>query len=112
MGNGRTANWSYTADQRFELPVTVIKTCNTIPTCSNQFCRIPAEAPRSSRPITKPMSSSSYVLPLWQTSDREVKRKKRVAAYKAYAVEGKVKASLRNSFRWVKNKYSAIVHGC
>ncbi|GAB2217817.1 hypothetical protein Droror1_Dr00001029 [Drosera rotundifolia] len=47
----------------------------------------------------------------WSIADRELKRKKRVASCRAYAAEGKVKASLRNGFRWVKNKYSQITHG-
>ncbi|KAI3463251.1 hypothetical protein Pfo_019914 [Paulownia fortunei] len=39
--------------------------------------------------------------------DPELQRKKRVTGYKAYAVEGKMKSSLRKSFRWMKD----IVHG-
>ncbi|EEF43049.1 uncharacterized protein LOC8258775 [Ricinus communis] len=45
------------------------------------------------------------------TSDPELKRQRRVVKYKAYAVEGNMKTSLRNSFRWIKNKYCALVHG-
>lgn len=44
-------------------------------------------------------------------NDPEVKRQRRVVKYKAYAVEGKMKASIRNSLRWVKNKYYQLVHG-
>lgn len=36
----------------------------------------------------------------------EVKRRKRVAGYNMYSVEGKLKSSLRNSFKWIKNKFS------
>ncbi|KAM7513731.1 hypothetical protein LguiA_003314 [Lonicera macranthoides] len=36
----------------------------------------------------------------------EVKRRKRVASYNMYSVEGKVKSSLRNSFKWIKNKFT------
>lgn len=43
--------------------------------------------------------------------DPEMKRKKRVASYKVYTVEGKVKASVRSSFRWIKNKYLDIRYG-
>lgn len=43
----------------------------------------------------------------WSFSDPELQRKKRVASYKAYAVEGKMKGSLRKSFRWIKD----VVHG-
>ncbi|PIN19236.1 hypothetical protein CDL12_03097 [Handroanthus impetiginosus] len=41
----------------------------------------------------------------------QMKRKQRIMTYKAYAVEGKVKASIRSTFQWIKNKYSSIVHG-
>ncbi|XP_040375948.1 uncharacterized protein LOC121053285 [Oryza brachyantha] len=40
--------------------------------------------------------------------DPEMKRRRRVAGYKAYAVEGKVKASLRRGIRWFKRKCSGI----
>ncbi|KAK6937324.1 Protein of unknown function DUF3511 [Dillenia turbinata] len=36
----------------------------------------------------------------WSFNDPEMKRKKRVAKYKVYAVEGRVKASLRRGLRW------------
>ena len=39
----------------------------------------------------------------WGFSDPEIKRRKRIALYKAYGVEGKIKAFLRGGFRWVKN---------
>ncbi|KAF7146625.1 hypothetical protein RHSIM_Rhsim04G0232400 [Rhododendron simsii] len=107
MEENRPAYWSYTADKRFE-PVKAIKTHNP-----SLVYRIPEPPRTSSRAIaTAPMSSSTYALSTWRASDREIKRKKRVATYKAYAMEGKVKASIRSSFRWVKNKYSSLVHGC
>uniref|UniRef100_A0ACD5W3S5 Uncharacterized protein n=1 Tax=Avena sativa TaxID=4498 RepID=A0ACD5W3S5_AVESA len=43
--------------------------------------------------------------------DPDMERKRRVAAYKAYAVEGKVKGSFRKSFRWIKDRYLHIVYG-
>ncbi|KAK1665200.1 hypothetical protein QYE76_053359 [Lolium multiflorum] len=43
--------------------------------------------------------------------DPDMERKRRVASYKAYAVEGKVKGSFRKSFRWVKDRYLHIVYG-
>ena len=46
-------------------------------------------------------SSSSF----WCFSDPELKRKKRVASYKAIAIEGKVKGSFRKSFNWVKVRW-------
>ncbi|XP_074558211.1 uncharacterized protein LOC141814153 [Curcuma longa] len=54
---------------------------------------------------------SSGSASLWCFSDPEMRRRKRVASYKAYAVEGKLKASLRKGFRWIKVKCSALVHG-
>ncbi|CAI9119014.1 OLC1v1020663C1 [Oldenlandia corymbosa var. corymbosa] len=41
----------------------------------------------------------------------DVRRKQRIASYKAYAVESKLKNSVRSGFRWMKNKYTYIVHG-
>lgn len=52
----------------------------------------------------KPRSRAWY-------SDREMKRRKRIATYKYYSVEGKVKSSFRKSIRWFKNTCSKIVHG-
>ncbi|KAK1677765.1 hypothetical protein QYE76_038613 [Lolium multiflorum] len=45
----------------------------------------------------------------WFVGDQaEMKRRGRVASYKAYAVEGKVKASIRRGLRWIKAKCSHI----
>ncbi|EPS71133.1 hypothetical protein M569_03627, partial [Genlisea aurea] len=38
--------------------------------------------------------------------DPEMKRKKRVASYNKYAVEGRLVSSLRNSFKWIKGKFA------
>ncbi|KAL2922498.1 RNA-directed RNA polymerase L [Bienertia sinuspersici] len=35
----------------------------------------------------------------------ESKRKKRVASYNLYAMEGKLKSTFRNSFKWIKSKF-------
>ncbi|CAN0878063.1 hypothetical protein LINGRAHAP2_LOCUS12262 [Linum grandiflorum] len=43
--------------------------------------------------------------------DPETAKRKRVASYNAYAMEGKVKGSLRKSFRWVKDACNLAVHG-
>ena len=47
----------------------------------------------------------------WSFNDPEMQRKKRVASYKVYTVEGKVKGSLRKTFRWLKDRCSRMVHG-
>lgn len=44
-------------------------------------------------------------------NDPELQRKKRVAGYKAYSVETKMKGSMRKSFRWIKNTYTQVIHG-
>jgi Domain of unknown function (DUF3511) len=59
------------------------------------------------RPVAVVGSSSGP----WCFGDPEMKRKRRVASYKAYSVEGKVKASIRKGFRWIKVKCSEIIHG-
>ncbi|KAL0437668.1 UNVERIFIED_CONTAM: hypothetical protein Sradi_0474700 [Sesamum radiatum] len=43
--------------------------------------------------------------------DPEMKRRKRIARYKVYSVEGRAKASIRNGLRWFKNKCSELIHG-
>ncbi|WZZ22563.1 hypothetical protein YC2023_123950 [Brassica napus] len=45
----------------------------------------------------------------WGITDPELKRKKRVASYKMYSVEGKVKGSFRKSFRWLKHRYTQFM---
>lgn len=56
---------------------------------------------------TKGSSSKSWSF----IDDPEFQRKKRVATYKAYAVEGKMKGSLSKSFRWLKDRYTRVVYG-
>ncbi|KAH0969838.1 hypothetical protein GBA52_028434 [Prunus armeniaca] len=41
--------------------------------------------------------------------DPELQRKKRVASYKMYSVEGKMKGSFRKSFRWLKDKCTQVL---
>ncbi|KAK4780989.1 hypothetical protein SAY87_017095 [Trapa incisa] len=47
----------------------------------------------------------------WSFTDPELQRKKRVASYKVYAVEGKMKGSIKKSFRWIKSTCSNVVYG-
>ncbi|KAL2974306.1 hypothetical protein AAZX31_14G096900 [Glycine max] len=53
----------------------------------------------------KSMSSrATSISKSWSfATDPEIQRKKRVASYKMYSVEGKVKGSFRKSFRWLKD---------
>ncbi|KAG2275906.1 hypothetical protein Bca4012_043956 [Brassica carinata] len=39
-------------------------------------------------------------------TDPEIKRKKRVASYNLFATEEKLKSTLKNGFKWIKNKFS------
>ncbi|CAJ1939540.1 unnamed protein product [Sphenostylis stenocarpa] len=59
---------------------------------------------RGKRTAAKPSKS-------WSFSDPELQRKKRVASYKIYVAEGKMKGSLRKSFRWIKNTYTQALYG-
>lgn len=70
----------------------------------------PDPAPQVPRGSQAAASSSTSSKP-WGFSDPEMKRKKRIAKYKVYTIEGKVKASIRTGFRWIKNKCSEIIHG-
>ncbi|KAB5557334.1 hypothetical protein DKX38_008243 [Salix brachista] len=40
------------------------------------------------------------------SSDPELKRRKRIASYNVFTVEGKLKSNVRNSFKWIKSKFS------
>ncbi|XP_042436065.1 uncharacterized protein LOC122021945 [Zingiber officinale] len=55
-------------------------------------------------------SSSSSKKSRWALSDPDFQRRKRVANYKAYAVEGRMKGSLRRSFRWLKDRYNKMLY--
>ncbi|KAJ0229224.1 hypothetical protein HA466_0295150 [Hirschfeldia incana] len=43
--------------------------------------------------------------------EAEIQRKKRVAAYNVYGVEGKVKGSITKSFKWFKKTCSDAAYG-
>ncbi|KAH7547143.1 uncharacterized protein LOC107425239 [Ziziphus jujuba] len=61
--------------------------------------------------IKKGKSSIGSTSKSWSFNDPELQRKKRVAGYKAYSLEGKMKGSLRKSFRWIKNTYTQVIYG-
>ncbi|CAA6674656.1 unnamed protein product [Spirodela intermedia] len=56
-------------------------------------------------------SRSSSFRNSWSLSDPEMQRKRRVAGYKMYAAEGKIKTSFRKSFKWLKDRYTVVVRG-
>ncbi|KAG8063703.1 hypothetical protein GUJ93_ZPchr0003g18293 [Zizania palustris] len=68
-----------------------------------------ARSPPPPLPVTK--AGGAGMASAWCFSDPEMKRRRRVASYKAYSVEGKVKASFRRGFRWIKAKCSELIHG-
>lgn len=45
------------------------------------------------------------------SSDPELKRKRRVASYNLFTMEGKLKSSVRSSFKWIKNKLTDVRYG-
>ncbi|OMP12256.1 hypothetical protein COLO4_03364 [Corchorus olitorius] len=45
------------------------------------------------------------------SNDPELKRKKRIASYNVFTMEGKLKSSVRNSFKWIKSKFSESRYG-
>ncbi|XP_076955919.1 uncharacterized protein LOC143630916 [Bidens hawaiensis] len=61
--------------------------------------------------LKKVKSTNGSASKSWSFRDSEFQRKKRVAGYKVYAVEGKLKGSFRKSFRWIKDKYLNVVYG-
>ncbi|KAI3447155.1 hypothetical protein Pfo_003820 [Paulownia fortunei] len=59
----------------------------------------------------KGKSANGVASKSWSFSDPELKRKKRVASYKVYTVEGKVKGSIKKSFGWLKERYTKMMYG-
>ncbi|MBA0612673.1 hypothetical protein Godav_013251 [Gossypium davidsonii] len=45
------------------------------------------------------------------SNDPELKRKKRIASYNVFTMEGKLKSSVRNSFKWIKSKFTDVRYG-
>jgi hypothetical protein len=54
-------------------------------------------------------SSDGATAGSWWSGDPEARRRRRVAAYKAYAAEARVRASLRKGFRWIKDRCTGLV---
>ncbi|PRQ27989.1 hypothetical protein RchiOBHm_Chr6g0311231 [Rosa chinensis] len=65
----------------------------------------------NNRDLKKGKTHSRSKSSSWALADPELQRKKRVASYKMYSVEGKVKGSFRNSFRWLKVKCRELIYG-
>ncbi|XP_071689349.1 uncharacterized protein [Rutidosis leptorrhynchoides] len=61
--------------------------------------------------LKKVSSSSRSASRIWSLTDPEIQRKKRVASYKAFTVEGKVKESMKKSCKWIKDRYHKMVYG-
>ncbi|KAH0460954.1 uncharacterized protein LOC110092160 [Dendrobium catenatum] len=58
----------------------------------------------------EPEKNNSYSFngPRSGPSDPELKRKRRVASYNVFTMEGKLKSSVRSSFKWIKSKFSDL----
>ncbi|VFQ73868.1 unnamed protein product [Cuscuta campestris] len=69
------------------------------------------ETKRSRSPDAAAARRSDAAMPWRMVNDPEVKRRKRIARYKVYAMEGRVKATIRKGVWWIKNKCSRIIHG-
>lgn len=93
----------YGGDRRMEIVSGKNKSVgsNQIYSTSSRSPDLPPVPTRKSQGSSKP----------WGFTDPEMKRKKRIAKYKVYTVEGKMKASLSKGLLWIKKKCSQIVHG-
>lgn len=60
--------------------------------------------------LTTTSTSSIFSVKAWYNNP-EQKRKRRMAKYKIYNVEGKMKSSFKKSYRWLKKTCLIIVHG-
>lgn len=45
------------------------------------------------------------------STDPELKRKKRIASYNVFTMEGKLKSNVRNSLKWIKDKFTDVRYG-
>ncbi|KAJ8620528.1 hypothetical protein MRB53_029057 [Persea americana] len=59
---------------------------------------------------SKPKFRGKMLSSSFKFNDAEMKRRKRVAGYKMYALEGKIKASFRKGFRWIKRRCFRLIH--
>ncbi|KAL8160890.1 hypothetical protein V2J09_012379 [Rumex salicifolius] len=66
------------------------------------------QPPVSVKELKKGKSTNGSSSKGWGLNDPEFQRKRRVASYKAYSVEGKMKGSFRKSFRWFKDSYEQL----
>ncbi|KAK4343366.1 hypothetical protein RND71_036460 [Anisodus tanguticus] len=57
----------------------------------------------------KSKSTNGSTSKKWSFIDPELQRKKRVASYITYTVEGKVKGSIKKSFHWIKEKCTQVI---
>ncbi|KAK8633561.1 hypothetical protein V6N13_014406 [Hibiscus sabdariffa] len=57
----------------------------------------------------KKKKNSDFSIERW--SEPNIKRKMRITGYKMYAMEGKLKNTLKKAHKWIKKKYHGIVHG-
>ncbi|KAL3508148.1 hypothetical protein ACH5RR_033530 [Cinchona calisaya] len=114
---------SFTLDHRFQ-PVRAVKTIqnhnnnkNNVNVINPMHPMQETSSSRKTRQLAKTSSSSttipstSYAISTNGKKKDSSDFKKRIATYKAYAVESKIKASVRKSFSWMKNKYTYFVHG-
>ncbi|KAL0348065.1 UNVERIFIED_CONTAM: hypothetical protein Scaly_0697600 [Sesamum calycinum] len=62
-------------------------------------------------PDSRPSTTNPRTTRPWHGGREELRRKKRIAKYKLYAVEGKVKDSFRKGLSWMKRTCSKVVHG-
>ncbi|XVF88787.1 hypothetical protein PTKIN_Ptkin19aG0079400 [Pterospermum kingtungense] len=69
------------------------------------------QQPNNNVKFKKGKSANGSASKSWSFNDPELQRKKRVASYKVYTVEGKLKGSLRKSFKWLKDRYNRVVYG-
>ena len=60
--------------------------------------------------VGKKRNKSSMSIKSWW-NEPKWERKRRLAKYKMYAFEGKLKDALKKGHRWIKKKYRKIVHG-
>ncbi|GLT90176.1 hypothetical protein SLE2022_081220 [Rubroshorea leprosula] len=79
--------------------------CRSQPSFDRSFDLFPVK-----KRAVKARKSSPHSIKSWW-NDPEMKRKRRVARYKIYTLEGKIKGSIKKASRWIKKKCSKLVQG-
>ncbi|XP_018807284.2 uncharacterized protein LOC108980739 [Juglans regia] len=109
-GSRRYGDWTMQMESYYGPPPSTQPTSYDLRCYSSSYAQTQMGNNRDLK-LKKGKSTAGFSSKSSAFGDREFQRKKRVASYKMYSVEGKMKGSLRRSFRWLKDKYTQVLYG-